>query len=107
MNNFATMFENINSFFGVIFVVSHELGHAYNQHMRNNVYNFLSKYDDLNNLINYHNIFYDIEWLKKIVISLIYESKINIDGTYSEEGIGELKRIVDEYLLRGENRKNK
>lgn len=107
MNNLATMFENINSFFEVIFVVSHELGHAYNPHMRNNVYNFLSKYDDLNNLINYHNIFYDIEWLKKIVISLIYESKINTDGTYSEEGIGELKRIVDEYLLRGENRKNK
>lgn len=70
---------------------------------------FPERLDDIENLINYHNVFYNIEWLKNLIISWIYQDKINTESGYSEEEVEILRKLIMNYLKDYENgsRKNK
>ncbi len=68
---------------------------------------FDERLKDLEDLINYHNVFYNIEWLKNLVVSWIYEDKINIESGYSEDEVKILKEMLDNYINKDENKNRK
>lgn len=57
---------------------------------------------DIENLINYENIFYDLDWLKNLILSWIYMDKLNKDCGYSDDEIQILKQMIVEYLKKYE-----
>lgn len=59
---------------------------------------FEERLNDIENLINYENIFYNLDWLKNLLLSWIYIEKLNKDCGYSGDEIQMLKRMIIDYL---------